>query len=323
MQKQKTILFCPLNWGLGHATRIVPLVYRSINDGHRVILAAHGSAYLFLKQEFPGIELIYLTGFSVRYWPRPFYILGLFIQLPLFYIDIIFDRQRITKICKQYLVDEIISDNRYGCRTNYTHNVLITHQLFIKTPKALKWTERLVQRISLALVKSFNECWVPDYKDFNESLAGELSHGSFLPLNVKYIGPLSRFSEIDSKYNSGISIFPDVLILISGPEPSRSFFEREMEKRFSYSEKSVLMVCGKPGKTIQNTGSKIRKVSHLSTAEMYAYLVNSKHIISRCGYSTIMDLHLLNRSAELIPTPGQPEQEYLFEYNQLKNKKGS
>jgi len=318
MQNRKTILFCPLNWGLGHAARIVPLVNRSLNDGNKVILAANGNAYLFLKQEFPTLEIIYLKGFSVRYWPRSFYLFGLFLQLPIFYFDIFFDQIRTRRIVKKYKVDKIISDNRYGCHTRNTYNILITHQLFVKVPKGLKWAERFVQHISLALVRKFNECWIPDYQEVKNSLSGELSHGASLPLNVKYIGPLSRFSEIKDESALVSLKYPDVLILISGPEPSRSAFEKEMDKRFYRTDKLVLMVCGKPGNTSQSNSLNVIKVPHLNTNELCQYLKCVPQIISRSGYTTIMDLHILNRSAELIPTPMQPEQEYLAVFQRMK-----
>jgi hypothetical protein len=145
------------------------------------------------------------------------------------------------------------------------------------------------------------------------SLSGKLSHGLKVPKNVRYINPLSRFSDY-IYFDTEKPMKPfEVLVLISGPEPHRTYFEKEMENRFVNKNKSVLMVCGKP----DNNEVKpllindITKVSHLNTAELHFYLTHAKKIIARSGYSTLMDLHVLNLNAELIATPGQTEQEYL------------
>ncbi len=317
MQKQDTILFCPLNWGLGHATRIVPLINKSISEGHNVIIGANGVALSFLQQEFPKIECVRLKGFNVSYWTKPFFVVGLLLQMPLFYFSILIEHLGIKRLVKQKNITKIISDNRYGLRSSSTKNIIITHQLFIKLPKAFRVFEPFTHYITRKLLQKFHECWVPDYAEQERSLSGELSHGKPVWDNVKYIGPLSRFQ--DFKEESTAKSYPDVLIIISGPEPQRSYFEKEMEKRFSGTEKEVLMVCGKPQISQEIFDDNTKKVNHLSTQELFQHLTNCKQIISRSGYSTIMDLHVLNRTAEIIPTPGQSEQEYLAELHNSKN----
>ncbi len=313
MQNQETILFCPLNWGLGHATRIVPLINKSIEEGHKILIGANGAAFSFLQQEFPNIECIKLKGYNVTYWPKPFFVLGLLLQMPLFYFSIFIERFRINRIVKQKNITKIVSDNRYGLHSCKTKNIIITHQLFIKMPKALKVFESVTHFITRRLLQKFDECWVPDYADQERSLSGELSHGKYIWNSIKYIGPLSRFHNYIADTNG--ESYPDVLIIVSGPEPQRTIFEKEMEVRFDDSGKSVLMVCGKPQLNEEIYDGNIIKVNHLSTEEMFLHIKNCKQIISRSGYSSIMDLHVLNRQAELIPTPGQSEQEYLAEYH--------
>lgn len=315
MQKPETILFCPLNWGLGHATRIVPLIKQSIGQGHKVLIGANNAALSFLQNEFPNVESIELKGYNVRYWRKPFFVLGLLLQMPLFYFSILHEHIQIKKIVKQKKITKIISDNRYGLRSQYTKNIIITHQLFIKLPKALRALEPLLHLVTRKLLQNFHECWVPDYAEKDKSLSGELSHGKPAWDNVKYIEPLSRFQNYFVESSISKKDYPNVLIIISGPEPQRTHFEIEMTNRFLGRPEKVLMACGKPHSKAEIFIENIHKVNHLSTRDLFLNLKNCKHIVARSGYSTIMDLHVLSRKAELIPTPGQSEQEYLAEYH--------
>lgn len=318
MQKHETILFCPLNWGLGHATRIVPLIKQSVAEGHNVIIGANGVSLSFLQQEFSEIESVEIKGFNVRYWPKPFFVLGLLLQMPLFYCSILLEHFQVKKVVKQRQITKIVSDNRYGLWNRKTKNIIITHQLFIKAPKALKIFDPILHFVTRKLLQRFYECWVPDYEDYNRSLSGELSHSKQIWSNVKYIGPLSRFQNYIIENNLGKNDYPDVLIIISGPEPQRTKFESEMTERFLGKSETVLMACGKPHSNAEIWHANIRKVNHISTKELLLHIKNCKQIIARSGYSTIMDLHVLNRTAELIPTPGQSEQEYLSEFHNTK-----
>lgn len=316
MKTKEVVLFSPLNWGLGHATRIVPLVKREQQKGNKVVIAAGGRAFDFLCREFKELKIIYFPNFNVYYWRKPFFNVGLLIQMPLFFAYIFVEYFFVKKIVKQNKVTKIISDNRYGVFSKKTKNIIVTHQLFIKLPFVFKLLEPFLHFVTCQLVGIFDECWVPDYKEFDKSLSKELSHKKRIPKNVKYIGPLSRFSHYNIVYNDFyLSSCPDVLVIISGPEPSRSLFESEVEKRFANTDKKVLMVCGKPNDTSSNTFGNIKKVNHLNSQELFFYLKNSKQIISRCGYSTLMDLHVLGLKAELSATPNQTEQEYLLSIN--------
>lgn len=314
MPDNQTILFCPLNWGLGHATRMVPLINSAVKRGNKVIIAADGDPLEFLKNEFPELQWVRFKGYKMKYWPKPFFNLGLFLQLPFFYCSIFFEKYRINYLVKKYSAAKIISDNRYGAFSKKTENIIITHQLFIKAPKPFKFFEPYIHKLTARLVSKFDECWVPDYEEKEGSLSGELSHGRKTPANVKYIGPLSRFADFNPEKNTKPKSIPDILVLVSGPEPARSQFEKEIELRFKNTEKQVLVVCGKPMDFDKEIIGAFRKVPHLSTTELFWYLKFSDLVISRSGYSTIMDLHVLDRNAELSPTPGQPEQEYLSEY---------
>jgi hypothetical protein len=276
---------------------------------------------VLLQQEFPNLPTVHLKGYKVRYSSTGFLFLKVLLQMPLLGISIITENLKLRCWVKKLGVTTVVSDNRYGLWHPKTLNVLITHQLFIKLPYSLKWLEPTLHQFTRILIHRFHECWVPDFEEYSQSLAGDLSHGKKLPKNVKYIGPLSRFYRYEPPTNGNLpTTYPDVLVLISGPEPFRSEFQRQMILRFSQTEQKVLLVCGQPNNNSNlfhyplPTSEKIKHVPHLSTPELYFYLKHTPQIISLSGYSTLMDLYALQRIAELIATPGQTEQEYLAEW---------
>lgn len=316
MQQKQTVLFSPLNWGLGHATRMVPLINQYKNNGDRVVLAANGKAYGFFKHEFPGVELVYFKGVNIKYAPKPFFWTALLLQAPLFIIGAVSEHFRLKKMVIKTKPGLIISDNRYGLFHPLVKSVLVTHQLHIQTPFFLKPFKKVIHFFTRKAIEKFDECWIPDYPEIDNSLAGKLSHGPCLPANAKYIGPISRFKNMKNNPVYSHKKY-SVLSIISGPEPYRTIFERQIEKRYSGKAEKVLMVCGKPKKRNMEPKKQVGniiKTDHLPTKELYEAMMNAKKIIARAGYSTIMDLHVLKLKAELHATPGQSEQEYLVNW---------
>lgn len=320
------VLICPLNWGLGHATRLVPIIQKHIKQGDKPIIAASGAALLFLKKEFPNLEYHRFKGINIRYAKKPFLLMSMAFQMPLFALCIIYEYFKTKQLVRIINPSLIISDNRYGVRHSKVKSIIITHQLFIQLPKAIRWMQKPLHIFTHWLVSKFSECQVPDYEDYESSLSGKLSHGESLPSNIKYTGPLSRFQNMKLE-NILISTFiPDILIIISGPEPSRTFFEQEMDARFNNTNKTVLVVCGKPdldnnikeGST-KNLPMGITKLNHIKTEHLFILLNKVNKVIARAGYSTIMDLNASGCKAELIPTPGQTEQEYLAGWKNSQN----
>ena len=322
LKKKKVVLFAPLNWGLGHATRDIPLINAYLSKGYSVLIAANGNAKKILEIEFPNIKFIDIPEFNVRYTSKVFFMPFLILQMPFFYLSFYKEYRILKKVIKKYKISMVISDNRYGLWNRDIKSVIITHQLFIKLPRYIRFMEPLLHYITRRLVAKFDECWVPDYKDVDNCLSGELSHGKDTPNNVKYINPLSRFNFIIKEESKKVDI-PDVLVIISGQEPYRSFFETEMEDKFKKSSEKVLFILGTPNNFIEDTpiylSNGITKVTHIKAELLGFYIRNAKQIISRSGYSTIMDLHILGVSAHFIPTPNQPEQEYLAEYSRQRS----
>lgn len=321
MQKQKRILICPLDWGLGHATRVIPIIRLLIQKGAEVIIAAEERPLQLLRQEFPDLEFIRLKGYNINYSEKYSMVLKMLFSIPTILNGILKEHNELKKIIKEKSIDIVISDNRFGLWNKNIRSVFITHQLMIKTP----FGEELLHFINLYFIKKFDECWVPDNKGEN-NMSGDLAHKYSLPENGFYIGILSRFNENQVsgiRYHNGyqssgiryqVSTPFEVLAIISGPEPQRSIFEKIVLKQLKESQLKVLVVCGKTEaeEKIEPIGN-IEMRNHLNAKEMQDAILNSKIIIARSGYSTIMDLAVLGKKAIFIPTPGQTEQEYLAE----------
>ena len=311
MGNKKNILVCPLNWGLGHATRIIPIIYLLLKHGHNVKIAANGYSLELLKKEFPSLKFIHLPSFNIKYSKNSLLIIKILLSVPKILLGIIKEHQQLKKIIKTEKIDIIISDNRYGLWNKHVYSIFITHQIMVKMPAVFKIFEYPAFLISKLFILKYNKCWIPDYADAN-NLSGELSHKYKAPHNVSFIGHLSRFDnmqKIDNEKNI------DLLVILSGPEPQRTIFENIIIKQTLNTNNKVLIVEGRPQKTTSTKKlQNINIISHLQTEELLEKIQSAKIILSRAGYSTIMDFVSLNKNAVLIPTPGQTEQEYLAKY---------
>lgn len=314
--KRKKVLVAPLDWGLGHATRCIPVIRELLETNCEVLLAAEGEQAALLKHEFPEVTHLFLKGYHMRYSKNEkTFGLKMLLQLPRMQAAIHREHIWLKKIIHSHQPDAIISDNRYGLYHPEIPSAIMTHQLRISAPFPGK-PEDWLQKVNYNLLKKFDECWIVDFEGGN-NLAGKLSHPKTLPsMPVKYLGALSRF-EIKDRNQSDI----DLLILISGPEPQRTKFENLIRQQISGLSIPTLILCGKPGKVQEEIlAPGIKLVSHLNATDLENALLKSKLVISRSGYTTVMDLIKLQKKAILIPTPGQTEQEYLAQYLKSKNR---
>ena len=307
--KKPIVLVAPLDWGLGHATRCIPIISELLSNGCEVLIGAEGAGLILLQNEFPQLHFIPLRGYRVRYSRKknglPVTIL---LQLPKLFFCFYYERSWLNKIIKNHAIDVVISDNRPGLNHSAVHCIYITHQLTIKTGS--RFAAWLAQKIHYSFIKKFDACWVPDAAG-GINLAGLLSHPKHLPATeVQYIGPLSRFEKtsVDKIY--------DLAVILSGPEPQRTIFEEIVLDQLRHYNGTVLLVRGLPGNlvNIQTDISNIIIHNHLSADALNNAIEQSAMVICRSGYTTIMDLVKLQRNAVLVPTPGQTEQVYLAEY---------
>lgn len=280
---------------------------------HRVIIAADKGPLALLKKEFPDLPTIVFPGYNIHYPTNGnSMILKILLRIPNILQEIKKEHAILDKIIPQYQIDIVISDNRYGAWSNKIPSIFITHQLFIKAP----FGEYFLAKITQKYIHKFSSCWIPDYEQ-KPYLSGALSH-KITPnkSHYKFIGPLSRFSNhlLLKEKGSDLKKY-DVMVIISGPEPQRSIFEKKILDQLQKTPLKMIIVRGLPDDKTKSKNSSLKIVNHLKTDDFLTTMQKSDLIIARSGYSTIMDLILLGKKAILIPTPGQTEQEYLAEYH--------
>jgi len=305
LSKSKNILIAPLNWGLGHATRCIPLIRKWQKEGHRVIIASDGDALLFLQKEFPQLIFEELPAYDIRYASHPFWNkLKLFFQIFKIRNAVRMEYRKIEELVEKYQLDLVVSDNRFGVRSNEVKSVYITHQLRVLSGM----TTFLTTFFHRNIYKKFDEIWVPDIAE-NEGLSGRLGHLINSKLPIKYIGVQSRFTY------KNVPIKYDFLAILSGPEPQRSQLEAILLKELPKLHKKVVLVRG----VIEQKSTKYQKngltiYNYLTSNDLENLINASSIVIGRSGYSSIMDYYQLQKKIFVIPTPGQPEQVYLAKY---------
>ena len=301
------ILVTPLNWGLGHATRCIPIIRALIKEGFEPILAGDGESLILLQKEFSKLKSYKLPTYHIQYTKKGKNLkFKLLLETPRILNVIKKEQELVAEIIKKENIRGIISDNRFGVRSSKIPSVYITHQINVLSGITSFFTSKFHQKIIL----KFDECWIPDYET-PPFLAGRLSHSNNTKLNVKYIGPLSRFkstpTEQDKKY--------DIMVLLSGPEPQRTLLEEKLVKELEFYSKKVVFIRGIiTDKPLKTSNKNIEIIDFMMQRNLQKAIQNSKIIIARSGYSTIMDLEKLEAKAFFIPTPGQYEQMYLAKY---------
>ncbi len=308
-----------MDWGLGHATRCIPIIREISEQGHEPVLAADGRAYDLLNKEFPNHQLIRLQGYRPEYHYDSM-VFSMFLQSPRFLATIRKEQEILKTLIRKEHLNGVISDNRYGLSSTEIPAVFMTHQLFIRMPPGMQWMENLVNRLNHFFIKKYQSCWVPDVAG-SENLSGELSHGKKISFPVEYIGMLSRLNENNAQKKY------DLLALLSGPEPQRTFFENSIIRQAKELPLKTLIVQGKTEREMDQEKQQLEKiheypslsenvciVSHLTSENLNQAIAESELVVCRSGYSSLMDLAAMRKKSILIPTPGQTEQEYLAKY---------
>ncbi len=300
---QKRVLVAPLDWGLGHATRCIPIINELQKQGAEVCVASSGDALQLLKYEFPGMVFFELTSYEVHYSRTLPFMVSMFFQLPKFIRAVRKEKKEIKKITTDNKIDVIISDNRFGCCVRGITSVFITHQVNILMPLWLKWAAPLINYFNHRQIRKFDQCWVPD--EDKHCITGKLTENH--PLTLTFIGMLSRLEKrkLTGKY--------DLLVLLSGPEPQRTMMEEVIVRQLATWKQKVLVVRGLVGGNHSDLSvqKNVMVKNYLNASDLNTAMEESGLIICRSGYSTIMDLIKLNKNAIFIPTSGQTEQEYL------------
>ena len=308
------ILVAPLDWGLGHSTRCIPVIKELLANDCEVWLAGEGIQEALLRTEFLDLPFLPLEGYRIRYSrsSRGF-LLNMGLQISKIISRIRKEHRWLKKMVRSHEIDAVISDNRFGLYHSKIPSIFITHQLSIKSPLG-NWNEKILQRWNYKYINRFRECWIPDLFGEN-NLAGELSHPVSQPKTaIKYIGILSRFEKKEFK-----EIKDHLLFILSGPEPQRTSLENKIINEISHYKGTATIVRGLPtALSIIPSSNMIKFYNHLPAQELSSAIQQADYVISRCGYSTVIDLVKLHKKMIMIPTPGQTEQEYLAKHLQQK-----
>ncbi len=304
-KNQKRVIIAPLAWGLGHATRCIPVV--------RELLKLKGAVWAVLT---PPQKALYEPEFGsdIQYIPleeppidyEQSFMLAMVRQLPKFSSQMRRENSLAEWLTNKLQPDLIISDNRYGFRSVNVPSVIISHQLQLRAGLLSSPVNSLVH----TFLKRFDAVWVPDVEGI-PNLSGMLSHGRKPVQTIYYPGPLSRMNPVVMESKTQY----DWTALLSGPEPQRTHFENLIVDAAEKLNLTVAIVAGQPegGESPEITGT-ITRFPHLNDADLLKLIAASKGIVCRSGYSTLCDLAAMQRKALLVPTPGQTEQIYLAKH---------
>lgn len=311
---KKTILIAPLNWGLGHATRCIPIINELLQQNVEVIIASDGTALELLKKEFPNLKCLELPAYNVTYRTSNM-LWNIGTQFPKISFAMTREWFVLQRLIKKYQIDAVISDNRYGCWSKKVPTIFMTHQINIKTPN--RFLEFFVSKFNHFSFRLFTQIWIPDVEN-QPNLAGTLAHNHSLT-RIKYIGILSRMKplKVGKRYDIGI--------ILSGPEPQRTYLQdlllqqiKDFHNKIDTSIK-FLFVKGKTNLEEFSITENLEIHGYLTSKTLNQKMAACDLLIVRSGYSTLMDLAVLNKKAVLIPTPGQTEQEYLAVHFKTQN----
>ncbi len=306
MISNRTIFIAPLDWGLGHASRCVPIIQKFKNK-NKIIIGVSELNAAFFEQYFPELEKINLPSYNVSYSKKMPVWFKLLLQWPKINSTIRRENKQLNEIISKHHIDLVLSDNRFGLYHKQVECIFITHQLNLQTP--FFWG--MANQINRKFIHRFSTVWVPDHEDKNLRLSGQLSDSEKILIPVKYIGPKSALSVLTEEVVRRKITF---LILLSGPEPQRSVLERLLLEKFKNISGEIVLVRGSDLE-LRTEAKNVQVINYAFGNELRDLIVNAETVICRSGYSTLMDFFVLNKKKMiLIPTPGQTEQEYLASY---------
>ncbi len=314
MKKKIKVLVAPLDWGIGHATRCIPVIRELLAQQAEVVICASGNGKTLLTGYFQECKFIDIPGIAIHYPVSGSMALSILRQLPGIVNAIKKENRILSDVISKYKITHVISDNRYGLFNDSIRCSIICHQVKLKTPPAFNFLQPLLYHLHKKRLQKFHELWIPD-NSYPENLSGELSYPLSMNIPVKYTGTLSRFTE---KLHVKSKTY-DYIAIISGPEPQRSLLENKLLHFFKNSDKKSLLIAGIPGENKSYETNGVTVYSSITDSMLKEVLHSETTLICRPGYSTLMDLTVLgHRKIIFIPTPGQTEQEYLG--SELKSK---
>ena len=286
---------------MGHVSRCIPLIDLFLRNGNEVFVACDESQRGIFEDYFPEINFINHPGYPFKFGKQGNFGLDLAKQFRQLKGRLSAEEIEVNQYVEEFEIDFLISDHRYGFKSDKTHSIFLTHQLHLP----VKWYEKWVQKIHFSFLKQFDEIWVPDNE--NSDYSGNLSE-RIVGLEIQYIGILSRFQLYEQNETKSI----EKTIIVSGPEVYAERFALEQLNSDRNSNQDCVMIL--PENIVLNeipANFTVQLSNDWKACDRV--ILQSKKIVSRCGYSTLMDLGILKVPFEITPTPGQREQEYLYD----------
>lgn len=298
----------PLDWGLGHTTRCVPLI-RFLSDlGHEVLLAGQEDQLSYYRQEFPDLRQLYLEGYNVSYARSgKGFAWKIGCQLPRLAASVRREHRWLLRTVRREKIDGIISDNRYGLYHPDIPSVIITHQLQVSTGMGEK-ADRMLRQLHYRFLQRFRACWVADVPG-SPNLSGRLAHPDRFPdMPLSYLGWLTHLRPHASATQAPAH---KLLVLLSGPEPQRGLLSELLWRQLERMDVPACFVEGSLQAPERKGRDGLEWYGRVGSAALGQLIAGAEHIICRSGYSTVMDLAACGKKGIFIPTPGQTEQELL------------
>lgn len=311
----KRILFAVHDWGLGHASRSLLLIRALVERGDSItVVSAAGDGMRLLQSEL-GDACRFVSYRDIpkpfSRWPAMFY-LRMSLATPWVLARMRSEHRFVEALVAREHYDCVVSDSRFGMWSANIPSYCILHSLRQIIPGRPRWMERLVERGQRDLTKGFTRILIPDIEE-QQGLSGELGHDPVIDWGVDrlcYIGPLSGISRTDAPVDI------DCFFSISGIEPQRSILEKRVLAALPQLDGRIVVTLGRPaqaGSCRQSGNATVH--GYLDRKAQGEMLNRARLVMTRSGYTTLMELAELGQRALLVPTPGQSEQEYLARFH--------
>jgi UDP:flavonoid glycosyltransferase YjiC (YdhE family) len=308
------VFVSPLNWGLGHSTRDIPLIEELLRQGHEVSIGTSGNALTLLQRECPECNFILFKDYPAPYSDSRFFLPSFIAGIPALLRAFAVERKRLEQILAENKFDLIISDNRMCVYSSLIPSYFISHQLRYSMPGYLYPLELMTIPFNSFFHSKFEGVIVPDIDPLggSKNLSGKLSRTNLnvTKRRVYYAGILTSTKKM------ALIEDLDYLAIVSGPEPQRTKLEEIVMKQVQTLPGEKVVLLGSPQKDLhQKVDGHTTVHSYVSTEEKAVLMNRARFIITRSGYTTMMELAELDKKHGLFtPTPGQTEQEYLSRY---------
>ncbi|MDN5865684.1 MAG: hypothetical protein L0I62_10825 [Gammaproteobacteria bacterium] len=311
----RRVLFAVHDWGLGHASRSLVLIRALVERGDAVTILMEPSDGMRLLQNELGESCEFYPYRDIpkpfSRWPAMFYI-RMSLSMPWVSVHFKLEHRLTERLVRERGFDLVVSDSRFGVWSHEVPSYCIFHSLRQMMPRPLLAFEKPVEWGQRNLLRHYEKILIPDAEE-NGGLSGKLGHDPALDWGegrLVYLGPLADVVRPDTAEDI------DYFFSVSGIEPQRGLFEERVRAALPELKGRIAVTLGRPelaGEKSEQCGATV--YGYLDREHQAQMLNRSRVIITRSGYTTLMELAVLGKRALFVPTPGQSEQEYLARFH--------